>query len=107
MTDTDFRIKKRLTTPRSEQETILTYDKELDSWHIFTDNPVHARKWESLVAPSDLYTSSKTYNEQTGELIGLEGDITGTVAVMKKRTQTEQQKEAARVRMQNLHKRKT
>ena len=35
-----------MTTPRSEQETILSYDRELDQWHYYSDIPKHNRKWK-------------------------------------------------------------
>ena len=31
---------------REERETILTYEEEVDQWHIYSDVPKHARKYE-------------------------------------------------------------
>ena len=38
-----------MTTPRNEQETIISYDRELDQWHYYSDVPKHNRKWADLV----------------------------------------------------------
>lgn len=38
-----------MTTPRSEQETILSYDRESGDWHYYSDVPKHNRKWADLV----------------------------------------------------------
>lgn len=94
-----FEISKAKPITGTEQETILVYDKGLNSWHFYTDNPVHARKWEGLIVPSEGMASRKVYHEITGDLIGLEGDILGNVSISKKRTTTmseEQKKEFAR-----------
>lgn len=95
----NFAIKYGKPTPLEEQETILTYDKEAGEWGIYTDNPVHARKWEKTVVPSDLYPSSKTYHEKSGELIGLDGRIDGSVHVRARTPLTEGQKAEAGERM--------
>ena len=31
-------------TPYAEQETIITYERDMKEWHIFTDIPHHAKK---------------------------------------------------------------
>lgn len=79
----EFAVKQRKQIPLREQETILTYDSELDEWNFFTDNPAHARKWERLVEPSYTYPSYKAYDATTGELIGLEGTVSGKVILSK------------------------
>lgn len=79
----EFAVKKRKKVPLCEQATILTYDVELEEWNFFTDNPAHARKWERLVEPSFVYPSYKAYDATTGELIGLEGTISGRVILSK------------------------
>ncbi|MFL2130799.1 hypothetical protein [Ruoffia sp. FAM 20858] len=79
----EFMIKTWQPIPRNEQETVITYDKELDEWSIFTDNPNHARKWERLVEPSYTYPSYKAYDATTGKLIGLEGTVSGKVILSK------------------------
>ena len=88
----EFIIKSWKPVPRNEQETVITYDKYLDEWTIFTDNPVHARKWEHLIEPSLVYPSYKAYHETTGELIGLEGAVNGNVSLAKKRVMNDAQK---------------
>lgn len=35
--------------PRSEQETIVSYDVEKKQWHIYTDYPPHVRKYAILL----------------------------------------------------------
>lgn len=93
---------KYATPPKlDEQETIITYDKGLKEWHLFTDNPVHARKYEHLTETDDNFLCTKTYHAKTGELIGLEGKITGSVSIGKKRTFTDEQRQAMSERMKN------
>lgn len=87
-----FEISKSKPIVGTEQETILVYDKGLKSWHFYTDNPVHARKWETVIVPSEDMPSRKVYHETTSDLIGLEGDILGNVSISKKRKMTEEQK---------------
>ncbi|MEN2371983.1 hypothetical protein [Lacticaseibacillus paracasei] len=43
--------------PRSEQETIISYDRELDQWHYYSDIPKHNRKWRDLVSETHTETS--------------------------------------------------
>lgn len=87
-----FEISKSKPIVGTEQETILVYDKGLKTWHFYTDNPVHARKWEAVIVPSEDMPSRKVYHETTGDLIGLEGEILGNVSISKKRKLTEEQK---------------
>lgn len=77
------------TAPRDERETIISYDRQTETWHIYTDEPKHARKYEKYVT----HPQRKGYNP-AGQLIMLEGDIDGGVAtIMKKRYLTEKQRE--------------
>lgn len=99
-----FEISKSKPIVGTEQETILVYDKGLKSWHFYTDNPVHARKWEAVIVPSEDMPSRKVYHETTGDLIGLEGDVLGNVSISKKRTLTEEQKQSKKELMANLRK---
>ena len=32
------------TAPQEERETIISYDRQTETWHIYTDEPKHARK---------------------------------------------------------------
>lgn len=43
-------IKQMATAPREERETIISYDRQTETWHIYTDEPKHARKYEKYVA---------------------------------------------------------
>ena len=82
-------IKQMATAPREERETIISYDRQTETWHIYTDEPKHARKYEKYVA----HPQRKGYNS-AGQLIMLEGDIDkGTVSISKKVRLTEKQKE--------------
>ena len=85
-------IKQMATAPREERETIISYDRQTETWHIYTDEPKHARKYEKYVA----HPQRKGYNS-AGQLIMLEGDIDkGTVSISKKVRLTEKQKENQR-----------
>ena len=97
-----FTIKHGRPSPLDEQETIITYDKALKEWNMFTDNPTHARKYEHLVVPSNGYASSKTYHEETGELIAIDGHIDGNVSVRANRKLTDKQKVELKERMKNV-----
>lgn len=81
-------IKQMATAPREERETIISYDRQTETWHIYTDEPKHARKYEKYVA----HPQRKGYNS-AGQLIMLEGDVDkGTVSISKKVRLTEKQK---------------
>ena len=85
-------IKQMATAPREERETIISYDRQTETWHIYTDKPKHARKYEKYVA----HPQRKGYNS-AGQLIMLEGDVDkGTVSISKKVRLTEKQKEKQR-----------
>lgn len=99
----DFIIKHEKPIPRIEQETNISYDKELDMWSLYTNNPPHARKWEDSVIPSNVYLSQKIYHADTGDLIALSGQINGSASVNRKREMTEEQRQAMSVRMKKLH----
>jgi len=81
------------TAPREEQECLLTYDKELNEWHLYSNVPTLNRKWGHVVEPE-----RKEYNSN-GQLVLLEGTVTGTVSVSKKRKLTEEQKAALAARL--------
>ena len=89
MTEVKRNIK---TAPFEERETIISYDRQTETWHIYTDEPKHARKYEKYVT----HPQRKGYNS-AGQLIMLEGDIDkGTVSISKKVRLTEKQKEKQR-----------
>ncbi|MCC4466135.1 hypothetical protein [Limosilactobacillus reuteri] len=76
------------TAPQEERETIISYDRQTETWHIYTDEPKHARKYEKYVT----HPQRKGYNS-TGRLIMLEGDIdNGKVTIRKNPPLTEAQK---------------
>ena len=80
------------TAPQEERETTISYDRQTETWHIYTDEPKHARKYEKYVTKPQR----KGYN-LAGQLIMLEGDIDkGTVSISKKVRLTEKQKEKQR-----------
>lgn len=66
-----------MTTPRSEQETIISYDRERDEWHYYSDVPKHNRKWRDLISQPHM-----TANEN-GDITLLEGIIHGSVSIRK------------------------
>ena len=85
-------IKQMATAPREERETIISYDRQTETWHIYTDEPKHARKYEKYVA----HPQRKGYNS-AGQLIMLEGArVKGPVSISKKVRLTEKQKEKQR-----------
>lgn len=81
--------------PRSEQETIITYDYSRNQWHLSTDVAKHIRKWIDLVINPKVTVEG-------GEVIYLEGWLNATVSVQKKRKLTEEQRLALSQRMRRL-----
>lgn len=76
---------------REERETILTYEEEVDQWHIYSDVPKHARKYEKFIDESKRYR--KGYSVNSGQLVMVEGYIIdGNVGISKKRKLTEKQR---------------
>ena len=77
---------------REERETILTYEEEVDQWHIYTDVPKHARKYEKFIDESKNHR--KGYNINGGQLVMIDGYVVGgNVGISKKRKLTEEQKQ--------------
>lgn len=73
------------TSSLEERETIISYDRLLDCWHIWTDEPKHARKYEKYI--DEQQPTRKGYNPKTGQLVMLEGDLINVnVIITKKRT---------------------
>lgn len=74
-----------------ERETIISYDRLLDRWHIWTDEPKHARKYEKYI--DEQQPTRKGYNPKTGQLVMLEGDLINVnVIITKKRKYTADQR---------------
>lgn len=80
-------------TSRSEAETILNYDYELDQWHYYSDVPKHNRKWDNLVEPT------RRVVEPNGLISLLEGAIIGNVTISKKRKLTDEQRKTLSERL--------
>lgn len=85
-------------TPGNEQETIISYYKELKQWHYYSDVPEHNHKWDKRVEPT------RRVVEPSGRISVLEGTINGTVSVNAKRVShmTPEQRQAASERMKQL-----
>lgn len=80
--------------PRGEQETIITYDVELNEWRFYSDYPKHIRKWgKNVIAEREEF-----YQDGTEKM--LDGIINGTVSVRGRSKMTEEQKKEFASRMQ-------
>jgi len=75
------------TAPFEERETIISYERQTETWHIYTDEPKHARKYEKYVT----HPQRKGYNS-AGQLIMLEGDIDNGVVSIRKSISEKQRK---------------
>lgn len=82
-----------MTTPRNEQETIISYDRELEEWHYYSDVPKHNRKYRDLVQNPTMTI------EENGDITRMEGTISGNVLIMKRRTMTDAQRKEAATRL--------
>lgn len=80
-------------TPRNEQETIISYDRELEEWHYYSDVPKHNRKYRDLVQHATMTI------EDNGDISRMEGTISGNVVIMKRRTMTDAQRKEAAARL--------
>lgn len=79
------------TSSLEERETIISYDRLLDRWHIWTDEPKHARKYEKYI--NEQQPTRKGYNPKSGQLVMLEGDLINVnVIITKKRKYTADQR---------------
>jgi len=76
-------------TPRHEQESIISYDPVTKQWHYYSDVPAHNRKWQHVIDPERITV------EDNGTISLLEGTVTGSVSISKKRQMTEEQRQAA------------
>ena len=82
-----------MTTPRSEQETIISYDRELDQWNYYSDVPKHNRKWDDLVVKRTQFV------EKDGTIEILEGTIRGSVSIRKHTVMSEETRAKAAARL--------
>ena len=68
---------------REERETFLTYDEETNQWHIYSDVPKHARKYEKFIDISKNHR--KGYSVNGGQLAMIDGYVAGgNVGIRKK-----------------------
>lgn len=72
---------------REERETILTYEEEVDQWHIYTDVPKHARKYEKYIDVNKNHR--KGYSVNGGQLAMIDGYVVGNVGIRKKMSDKE------------------
>lgn len=72
---------------REERETILTYEEETNQWHIYTDVPKHARKYEKYIDISKNHR--KGYSVNGGQLAMIDGYVVGNVGIRKKMSDKE------------------
>ena len=89
-----------MTTPRSEQETIISYDRDLDEWHYYSDVPKHNRKW------ADLVDNRTQYVEENGTIEILEGTIQGSVSIRKRTVMSEEARAKASARLKEYRDKK-
>jgi hypothetical protein len=89
------------TTPRNEQETIISYDRELEEWHYYSDVPKHNRKYRDLVQHATMTI------EDNGDISRMEGTISGNVVIMKRRTMTDAQRKEAAARLKQAREART
>ena len=72
---------------REERETILIYEEETNQWHIYTDVPKHARKYEKYIDISKNHR--KGYSVNGGQLAMIDGYVVGNVGIRKKMSDKE------------------
>lgn len=90
---------------KEERETILNFEDETQNWHIYTDVPKHARKYEKFL--DETKSHRKGYSANGGKLAMIEGYITGgNVNINKKfkSKMTDEQREQAKKRLEELRK---
>ena len=72
---------------REKRETILTYEEETNQWHIYSDIPKHARKYEKYIDESKNHR--KGYSVNGGQLAMIDGYVVGNVGIRKKMSDKE------------------
>lgn len=82
-----------MTASRNEQETIFSYDRELDQWYYCSDVPKHNHKW------ADLVHNRTQFVEKNGMIIVLEGTIDGSVSIRKHTVMSEERRAKAAARL--------
>lgn len=93
-------MEMRETAPKEERETIISYDAMTETWHFYSNEPKHIRKWSKFIQHVDQQAQN-----QYGNVSVLEGDLDSVnVTISKKRRLklTDEQREQARKRMLKL-----
>lgn len=93
------------TLTMDEQETVLDWDAKERAWHLHTDYPAHAKKYEAVLDESK--TVKKGYRD--GALVMIDGylnDGTYTVRISKRPQYSDEQKAEMAERLKNLRKTK-
>jgi len=88
--------------PRNEQETTLVWDRGTETWSFYSSDPVHIRKWGDLVEVE----SRETEDGKDVSIAGALHNVNVMVSKKVKRVLTEEQREEARIRMKELHRKK-
>ena len=81
---------------REERETILTYEEETNQWHIYSDVPKHARKYEKYIDISKNHR--KGYSVNGGQLAMIDGYVVGNVGIRKKMSDKDRQAVSERMK---------
>ena len=81
---------------REERETILTYEEETNQWHIYSDIPKHARKYEKYIDENKNHR--KGYSVNGGQLAMIDGYVTGNVGIRKKMSDKDRQAVSERMK---------
>lgn len=86
---------------REERETIFSWNAEEKIWHLYTDEPKHARKYEKYI--DDNKPTRRGYNPNNGKLSMLEGDLkNSTVSITRKPHLTPEQRKQLSERARNM-----
>lgn len=80
---------------KEKRETILNFEDETQNWHIYTDVPKHARKYEKFL--DETKPHRKGYSVNGGKLAMIEGFLNDSalVSIRQRARLTDEQKELA------------
>ena len=91
---TEHEINKNYKTlSREERETMISWDAETERWHLYTDEPKHARKYEKYI--DDDRPTWRGYNVNGGALSMLEGDLKGVSVQIRQKVVLSKEQRAA------------
>lgn len=90
---------KRKVVPRSEQETIVSYDVERKQWHIYTDYPKHVRKYAILLGKIDKNDELPLVLDEYVD----SDEFTASFSIRKKRELSAEERQAMSDRMHKQH----